>query len=52
MLSIINSWRFTGIYIFDVLFSTFYIVGSINALNEIDGMDGFVGEIVLISSLF
>jgi UDP-GlcNAc:undecaprenyl-phosphate GlcNAc-1-phosphate transferase len=52
MLSIINSWRFTGIYIFDVLFSTFYMVGSINALNEIDGMDGLAGGIVLITSLF
>jgi len=52
MLSIIISWRFTGIYIFDVLFSTFYIVGSINALNEIDGMDGLAGGIVLITSLF
>ena len=52
MLSIINSCRFTGISIFDVLFSTFYIVGSINALNEIDGMDGLAGGIVLITSLF
>jgi len=52
MLSIINFWRFTGIYILDVLFSTFYMVGSINALNEIDGMDGLAGGIVLITSLF
>lgn len=52
VMSIISSWNFTGIYLLDILFATFYIVGSINALNEIDGMDGLAGGVVLISSLF
>ncbi len=52
VISLINSWRFTGVYLLDILFATFYIVGSINALNEIDGMDGLAGGVVLISSLF
>jgi len=52
IIGVINSWRFTGINILDIFFSTFYIVGSINALNEIDGMDGLAGGIVLIVSIF
>jgi len=52
VLSIISAWKFTGIFIFDVLFSTFYLAGSINALNEVDGMDGLAGGIALISCLF
>lgn len=51
-LSIISSWRFTNVLILDVFFSTFYLVGSINALNEIDGMDGLAGGVALISCLF
>ncbi len=51
-LSIISSWRFTNVLILDVVFSTFYLVGSINALNEIDGMDGLAGGVALISCLF
>jgi len=52
VMGIISFWHFTGIYLLDILFATFYIVGSINALNEIDGMDGLAGGAVLISSLF
>jgi UDP-GlcNAc:undecaprenyl-phosphate GlcNAc-1-phosphate transferase len=52
VMGIISSWHFTGVYLLDILFATFYIVGSINALNEIDGMDGLAGGVVLISSLF
>jgi len=52
VIGIISSWHFTGVYLLDILFATFYIVGSINALNEIDGMDGLAGGVVLISSLF
>jgi UDP-GlcNAc:undecaprenyl-phosphate GlcNAc-1-phosphate transferase len=52
VMGIISFWHFTGIYLLDILFATFYIVGSINALNEIDGMDGLAGGVVLISSLF
>jgi len=52
VIGIISFWHFTGVYLLDILFATFYIVGSINALNEIDGMDGLAGGVVLISSLF
>jgi len=52
VMGIISSWHFTGVYLLDILFATFYIVGSINALNEIDGMDGLAGGVILISSLF
>lgn len=52
IIGLINSWHFTGIFLLDILFSTFYLVGSINALNEIDGMDGLAGGVVFISSLF
>jgi len=52
LLSIVNSWSFSGIFLLDILFFAFYLVGSINAMNEIDGMDGLAGGMALISSLF
>ncbi len=52
MLSVISGWKFIGIPILDIIFSTFYLVGSINALNEVDGMDGLAGGVALISCLF
>lgn len=52
VLSLIMAWKFIGIPILDIVFSTFYLVGSINALNEIDGMDGLAGGVAMISCLF
>lgn len=52
ILSILSKWKFIGIPILDIIFPTFYLVGSINALNEVDGMDGLAGGIALISCLF
>ena len=52
ILSVIGGWKFIGRPILDIIFSTFYIVGSINALNEIDGMDGLAGGVALIFCLF
>jgi len=52
ILSMVNPFRFTGIYPLDVTFSTFYIVGAMNALNVIDGMDGLAGGVVIITCLF
>ncbi len=51
ILGIVNPWKFIDIFVINILFSTFYLVGSINALNEIDGMDGLAGGVVLISCL-
>ncbi|MEN2983651.1 MAG: MraY family glycosyltransferase, partial [Dictyoglomaceae bacterium] len=52
LLYIFNNWNLIGTPIWDVIFFTFYLVGSINALNEIDGMDGLAGGIAVISCLF
>jgi len=52
ILGIVNPWKFIDIFVINILFSTFYLVGSINALNEVDGMDGLAGGVVLISCLF
>lgn len=52
ILSIFENWKFTGIYFFDLIFSVFYLVGSINALNEIDGMDGLAGGVAFFTSIF
>ncbi len=44
VMGIISTWHFTGVNLLDILCCHFYIVGSINALNEIDGMDGLAEE--------
>jgi UDP-GlcNAc:undecaprenyl-phosphate GlcNAc-1-phosphate transferase len=51
-LFITEYWKSTGLYLLDLLFFVFYLVGSINAMNLIDGMDGLAGGIALISTIF
>lgn len=41
-----------GIFVLDLLFYTFVIVGSINAFNFTDGLDGLAGGITVIVLLF
>ncbi|MCS7231812.1 MAG: MraY family glycosyltransferase [Elusimicrobiota bacterium] len=52
LLSMFNPGKFIPFSLLNILFSVFYLVGSINALNEIDGMDGLAGGIAFISCLF
>ncbi|MGB9862615.1 MAG: MraY family glycosyltransferase [Candidatus Saccharicenans sp.] len=52
LLSIISNWHFSGNYIVDISIATFFLVGLINALNIIDGMDGLATGIAIISCLF
>lgn len=52
VLAICSSWKFTGLYLIDIAFATFYLVGAMNALNIVDGMDGLAAGIALIACSF
>jgi UDP-GlcNAc:undecaprenyl-phosphate GlcNAc-1-phosphate transferase len=52
ILFIVYPFHFIGIYVLDILFAIFYLVGSINAFNIIDGMDGLAAGIAIIAFSF
>ncbi len=45
-------YALTGTFVLDLAFYTFVIVGSINAFNFTDGLDGLAGGITVIALLF
>jgi len=52
ILFIVYPFHFIGIYVLDILFAIFYLVGSINSFNIIDGMDGLAAGIAIIAFSF